>query len=370
MMSYYTRCVRPFLFRLDPERAHHLTVGACRLAGALSPLRAAAGRCLTFDNAALRSVVAAIEFANPIGLAAGWDKSGRALAMLGHMGFGHAEIGSVSAEPSAGNPRPRLFRLPRDRAIVVHYGVPNDGASAVADRLDALGPRCMPIGVNLVATNRGLAGPELTDQEIVADYGRSVERMHRRCDYLMLNLSCPNAKDGRDFFSEPANIARLLERLAPLKIAIPVFLKIAPVDDPAWLARIVEIADRYAFVRGFSFNLPTGKPEANLLTPRSVWQQWPGAVSGKPVAAHINRCIGELYRLLPRERFVIIGAGGVFTADDAYEKIKLGASLVQLYTALVYEGPTLAKRINAGLCRLLERDGFRNVRDAVGIAVR
>ena len=365
-MNLYRALLRPLLFRMNAERAHHMTVEACRIAGALPVMPQLARACLRFQATELNTEVAGLPFENPVGLAAGWDKSGRALRMLGHLGFGFAEIGSISAQPSQGNPGPRLFRLPQDRAIVVNYGLPNEGAEVVARRLAVHRPR-VPLGVNIVKTNFGPDAPASSDEEILADYERSVSLTHRHAGYLALNLSCPNAKGGKDFFAVTGNIARLLERLYPMDIACPVFLKVAPNPDTAAIDRLIVEANFFPFVRGFIFNLPPGKPDTlRLTTPRDVWETMPGAVAGRPVATLINACIREIYRRAPAGRFTIIGTGGVFTAEDAYAKIRFGASLVQLYTAMIYEGPGLVKRINQGLCKLLARDGFKCVADAVG----
>jgi dihydroorotate dehydrogenase (fumarate)/dihydroorotate dehydrogenase len=367
-MSLYSTLVRPLLFRLDAEKAHHLTVEACRVAGAVPGVPQLARACLEFNAPELEIEVAGLRFANPIGLAAGWDKSGRAVRMLDALGLGFAEIGSVSARTSAGNPKPRLFRLPEDRAILVNYGLPNDGAEAVARRLAAHRPR-RPLGVNIVKTNDGPAAPPCGEHEILADYVRSVALLHPHAGYLALNLSCPNAEGGKDFFAAPGSITRLLECLRPLNVSCPVFLKVAPNPDPAVIERIVAEAEPFPLVRGFIFNLPSGRPGTlRFNTPRHSFAHQPGAVAGPPVATLINTCIRELHQRMPPGRFAIIGAGGVFTAADAYEKIRLGASLVQLYTALVYEGPGVIRRIQRGLVERLKRDGFASVREAIGTA--
>lgn len=367
-MNLYRTLVRPLLFQLDAERAHHLTVEMCRAAGAVPQVPQMMRTCLEFTAPELQTTVAGLHLANPVGLAAGWDKSGRALRMLDHLGFGFVEIGSISAKPSQGNPKPRLLRLPQDQAIVVNYGLPNEGAETVAHRLAGHRAR-VPLGVNIVKTNFGPEAPPCMDDDILADYARSVSLVHAHAGYLALNLSCPNAAGGKDFFASPGSITLLLERLQPLPIACPVFLKVAPDPDPAALERIIAEAEPFAFVHGFIFNLPPGKPAAiRLTTPRPAWEAAPGAVAGKPVKALINACIAGLYRRMPRGRFAIIGAGGVFTAEDAYEKLRLGASLVQLYTALIYEGPGIVKRINRDLSLLLAREGFRHVGEAVGTA--
>jgi dihydroorotate dehydrogenase len=364
----YPSIVRPLLFRLDAERAHHLTVEACRWLGRVPGVPGLTRVFHESHEPRLRTKVAGLTFDNPIGLAAGWDKSGRALRMTECLGFGFAEIGSVSARPSRGNPKPRLFRLPQDRAIIVNYGLPNDGAEIVAERLAAHRPR-QPLGVNIVKTNDGPGAPPASDDDILDDYARSVTLLHPHAGYLSLNLSCPNAKGGKDFFAEPGSIARLLERIAPLGLACPVFLKIAPRDAEAEHERVLSECEPFGFVSGFCFNLPPGKPDTlEFTTPRKDFKHRPGAVAGRPVESLINRCIAGLHARMDRQRYRIIGVGGVFTAADAYRKIQLGASLVQLYTALVYEGPAVVKAICRGLARLLERDGFADVAAAVGSA--
>lgn len=367
-MNLYPAIVRPLLFRLDAELAHHGTVEACHWLGKLPGVPQLTRALFETHEPCLRTKVAGLSFENPIGLAAGWDKSGRALRMTECLGFGFSEIGSVSARPSKGNPKPRLFRLPPDRAIIVNYGLPNDGAEVVAQRLAKHRPQ-HPLGVNIVKTNDGPDAPPASDDDILSDYERSVSLLHSHSGYLSLNLSCPNAKGGKDFFAQPGSITRLLERLAPLNITCPVFLKIAPRDDPAEHERVLAECDAFSFIRGFCFNLAPGKPDTlEFTTARETFAHQPGAVAGKPVEALINRCIAGLYTRMDQKRYRIIGTGGVFNAEDAYRKICLGASLVQLYTALIYEGPAVVKTLNLGLARLLERDGFTSIAAAVGTA--
>jgi len=360
-MGLYRDVVRPVLFRCDAESVHHAAISLGRHLGwAGSALRA---RYEVRDRR-LATSVCGIDFPNPVGLAAGFDKSGDAVAALAGIGFGFIEIGSVSAEPSAGNPRPRLFRLPADRAIVVHYGLPNDGAEAIAQRLAHV-RLPVPLGINLVKTNLGPDAPPDTADAIIDDYVRSARQLAPRADYLALNLSCPNTETGRNFFEEKAHITRCLDALSGLEITCPVFLKVSPLGGVHAMETVLEAAEPFGLVSGFIFNLPPVKP-AGLVTPRHVWEAMPGAVSGRPVEAMMNAAIAELYRRMDRKRYRIIGVGGVFTAEQAYEKIRLGASLVQILTALVYEGPGVVRRINRGLAELLARDGFKTVAEAVG----
>jgi dihydroorotate dehydrogenase (fumarate)/dihydroorotate dehydrogenase len=223
------------------------------------------------------------------------------------------------------------------------------------------------LGINIVKTNRGIEAPPDSEAAVFDDYLRSVSVLKDSGDYLCLNLSCPNTECGRDVFSIPGRLARLLSMLGELRIRCPVFLKVSPTGGMAAIEQLLETVEPFPWVSGFMFNLPPGKP-AGLHTPRSVWESMPGAVAGSPSRAPLDECLRELFRRMDRTRYRIMAAGGVFSAEDAYDKIRLGASLVQLMTGLIYEGPGLVARINRGLCRLLERDGFRNVSEAVGTA--
>lgn len=361
-MGVYSRLFRPLIFQLDAERAHHLAIGSANWISPVLPLVRAMGASA---DPRLEIEVAGLRFENPIGLAAGFDKNGTAIAAIAALGFGAVEIGSVSLDPSDGNPKPRLFRLPDDRAIVVHYGLPNDGAGAIAARLAGQKRDC-PLGVNIVKTNRGQgAAPERTD-EIIGEYVDAARALAPQADYLMFNLSCPNTEDGRDFFADRGHLDACLAALAEVDFKVPVFLKVSPRGGIEAIERVLAAADPHGFVSGFMFNLPPGKPD-NLKTPESVWRDMPGAVSGEPYAALADVCIRETFRRMDRRRHVIIGAGGVFSATDAYQKIRLGASLVQLLTALVFEGPGVVRRIVRGLSVLLERDGVKHIAEVVGV---
>ena len=362
-MSFYSTVVRPALFQIDAERMHHASIQmAAHMGWARGPLSAFYG----FRDPCLETEVCGLKFANPLGLAAGYDKSGGAMRALAGLGFGHVEIGSVSADPSDGNPKPRLFRLPEDRALVVHYGLQNDGAEVIAQRV-AKASLPVPLGVNIVKTNRGICAGNDSADAIIADYLRSINLFKGHAGYITLNLSCPNTEMGRDFFADKPHVEQFLTALGETEIGCPLFLKVSPKSGIPGIEMMLEAAEGHDFVSGFVFNLPAGKPD-NLVTPPEVWDSMPGAVSGRPVEALINFSLREMYRRMDRRRYRLIGIGGVFTAEQAYEKIRLGASLVQLLTALVYEGPGVVGRINRGLCQLLARDGFKTVAEAVGTA--
>ncbi len=360
--------MRPILFRMDPEVVHTMTLRACAAAGRLAILPHLFRSRLRMVDSRLGQTIAGIRFENPIGLAAGFDKNGAALEMLGALGFGHIEIGSISAYPSQGNSRPRLFRVPQDEGIVVNYGVPNDGADIVADRIR--GRDCgVPLGINLVKTNDPHRPP--TDDEVLGDYTRAFARLQDLSNYINLNLSCPNSASDRNYFDEIPKVHALLQRLANHRPRVPVFLKLKPTVDRDFLSELVALADQFPFVAGFGINLSAGKPAGlRLTTSRDELEKFPGAVSGRPVLNLINANLKLLYEVIgPESRYKLMAAGGVSSAEDAYVKIRLGASLVQLYTAMVYHGPGIVTEILRGLIVLLERDGFGNVAEAVGLDV-
>jgi dihydroorotate dehydrogenase len=360
-MSLYSTFVRPLAFRLDPEAAHHLAIAAgARLGWAAQGMRAAT----QIDDPRLATDVAGLHFPNPIGLAAGFDKSGSAVRALAGLGFGSVEIGSISIDPSIGNPKPRLWRLPDDQAIVVYYGLPNDGVPAITDRLSCT-RLPVPLGINLVVTNRGPGAAPLDADQIIGEYVAAARATAPHADYLMLNLSCPNTADGRDFFADAGHLNACLAALDETALRLPVFLKVSPLGGIPAIERVLAAANDRKFVSGFMFNLPPLKPEG-LRTPKDVWCNMPGAVSGPPSAALADFCLRETFRRMDRKRHVLISAGGVCTATDAYAKLRMGASLVQLLTALIYQGPGVIRSITAGLAQLLARDGVKNVAEVIG----
>jgi dihydroorotate dehydrogenase (fumarate)/dihydroorotate dehydrogenase len=365
-MGIYRSLVRPVLFRADAERVHDRAIRAAEAASHSRLLCSGAALFTGHEDPRLQVEIAGLRFGHPIGLAAGFDKSGRAVPFWRALGFSHVEIGSVSAEFSGGNPRPRLFRIPEDRGIVVNYGLPNDGAERVAARFEGERPT-VPLGINIVNTNRGPDAPAEKDEAILADYLTSVRRLAPAASYLTLNLSCPNTCDGRTFFANAAHLKTLLSEVDRLKPGVPVFLKVAPFGTLEELDRFLELAETGSCIRGFEINLPPGKPPG-LTTPAERLASMPGAVSGKPCMARINETLREMYARMDRRRYRIIAAGGVFTAEDAWEKMRLGASAVQLLTAFVYEGPGVVRHICRGLSRMLDREGVRSISDTVGSA--
>ena len=361
-MKLYRHIARPLLFRCDPEWAHNRALDLGSVWGALPLGRALLRALFAYHDERLITSVAGLHFANPIGLAAGFDKNGRAIRALSALGFGFVEIGSISAHASAGNPRPRLFRLPLDEAIIVNYGVPNDGAEAVARRIGSQ-QTTAPLGVNLVETN---TGRELSSDEVLAEFVAAVRPFCTRADYITLNLNCPNTTGGKSPFDDEELLRALMQEYAAIEKLPPIFLKFTAHADGRRMEAVLRAVAGCDFVKGFVFNLPPGK-NYSLRSPVALMQDMPGTLCGPPTQVLLDGALAFWYRHIDRRRHVLIGSGGVRTAADAYRKIRLGASLVQLYTALVYQGPGLVRTINRGLVELLRRDGLPSIADAVGI---
>ena len=364
MAGLYRWCVRPLLFAADAERVHLATL---RAAGALG--RQAAGRRLIaalygFDDPRLRIRIGGLDFANPVALPAGFDKNGVAVEALAALGFGAIDVVPVSARPSAGNRvRPRLHRLPADEGIAVFYGVPNDGAAVVAARLARV-LRSAPLGVSLVETNTGRpAGVDEVIEELV-DAARTLLPV---TDYLALNLNCPNSAGGFSHFDDPAHLHRLLQALGGVDGLGPVFVRISPPADAAGIDAVLEALDPFAFVKGLSFHDPRFDVRRLLRTPAEELAAKRGSVSAPVALTHTQALVREWYRRIDRRRLALIGVGGITSAEDAYRTIRLGASLVQVYTALVYRGPGVVREIKRGLAQRLARDGFASVAEAVGV---
>ena len=361
-MSFYTTALRPLLFRCDPEWSHNQAIALGASIGSRALGRKILARLYAYTDPCLAIEVAGLHCPNPVGLAAGFDKNGHMVQAAAALGCGLVEIGSVSAHSSQGNAKPRLFRLPADEAIVVNYGVPHDGAELVARRLAAQ-PLPVPLGVNLVETNTGQPTPV---DAVVAELVQALRAFIGLADYFALNLNCPNTTGGSSPFDTADNIMALMQELSAVDGLPPIFLKLTADPAPERIEQVLAAIEPFAFVKGFIFNLPSGK-SYTLNSSVTLLDSMPGTLCGKPVRQLVNKTIRAWYSRMDSERYAIIGVGGVTSAEDAYEKIRLGASLIQLYTALIYQGPGLVGKINRQLAGLLARDGLSQVGQAVGV---
>jgi dihydroorotate dehydrogenase len=355
----YVKILRPVLFRMDPEFTHDLFVGIGRIIGSNPFKRRLTSAIFAYAHPMLEQEILGIRFKNPMGLAAGFDKNARLTKLMPSVGFGFMEVGSVTGEPCKGNPKKRLWRLPKSKALVVNYGLNNDGASAVCSRLSR--KPAFPVGVSIARTNSMECAD---DDKGIADYVKSFNACSDAGDYFTVNVSCPNSYGGQ-YFHRPEALDRLLGALDRIETSKPVFLKLSPDTSSEDLDRIIFVVNKHR-VHGFIISNLTKRFDSAGFA-RGERKGAEGGVSGKPVERLANDLISRVYRAVDG-RYVIIGCGGVFGAEDAYEKIKRGASLVQLMTGMIYEGPQVIGQINKDLVRLLKKDGYSNVSQAVGAA--
>jgi dihydroorotate dehydrogenase len=353
-MAY--RFLRPILFRLPPETAHELALHSL----SLLPPR-------LFLKPVLTSIPITrfgLSFSNPVGLAAGFDKNGIALQSLAALGFGFIEAGTVTYHPQPGNPRPRLFRLSEDQALINRAGFNNEGAAAFVDRVERQRPACV-LGVSIGKS-------KITPlEEANEDYLKSFELVYNVADYIAVNVSSPNTPQLRELQqSEQLNalLSALQSRGRELqeryKKRVPLLVKLSPDLELRDLEMIVDVISRLQVDGIIATNTTVSRD--NLRTDaKRVASFGEGGLSGRPLKNVSTKMIAQLYKLTGG-RIPLIGVGGIFTAEDAWEKISAGASLVQLYTGLIYQGPNIAQQINEGLSRILAREGFENLDAAVG----
>ncbi len=341
--------LRSFAFALDAERAHRATIAALKLLPA--------GRPATSDP--LLSVqVAGLDFPNPVGLAAGFDKDAEVFGQMLGFGFGFVEVGTLSPLPQAGNPRPRLFRLAEDEAVINRMGFNNAGQAAALQRLAAR-RRGGLVGVNLGANKDRASG-----DAAIADYSAGVVAMTGVADYLTINISSPNTPGLRGLQDEGALDALLAAIIEVRGAGPPIFLKVAPDLEPAQVDAIA----RTALERKLD-GLIVGNTTLSRPSLRSTYREEAGGLSGTPLKRLALARLRD-FRSATSGELPLIAAGGIASGEDAFERIRAGASLIQLYTALVYHGPGLARQINRELKRLLADHGFARLTDAIGTEKR
>ncbi len=364
---FYKSLIRPLLFLRDAEKTHEQTLS---LLSHLQLLRGALETLYRVDDERLEVGLGPLTFSNPVGLAAGFDKNALAIKTLPGFGFGFIEIGAVTAHPQPGNPKPRLFRLPKDGALINRLGFNNEGAAAISERLDRWqkddGLPTIPMGINVGRSK------VVENKDAAADYLFTFEKLFPYGDYFTLNVSSPNTPNLREL-QEKNQLQELLEavRKKNLEMATqqkiqpkPILVKIAPDLEFGQLDEIIAVLLSQQVSAIIATNA-TAFLRERLLT-RS---EEPGGLSGKPLSARATEFIRHIYQTT-HGSLPIIGSGGVFTSEDAYEKITAGATAVQIYTGFIYEGPALVRKINRGLLSLLQRDGLEDIPAAVGVKAR
>jgi dihydroorotate dehydrogenase len=356
------RLARSILFRMDAERAHDLVIGTLSRvpAAGRGMIRRSIGDRVR--DARLATAVCGIDFPNPIGLAAGFDKSGRAFNALGALGFGFVEIGTVTALAQPGNPRPRVFRLPTDEALLNRMGFNNPGADAVADTLRRTRTEVI-LGINV---GKSKATP---NEEAEEDYLRTISRLERYGRYLVVNVSSPNTP-GLRALQDAEPLRRLLRAILqrpvthPSGAQLPVFLKLAPDLTEPQIEEAVSIAAEEG-ISGIAAVNTTISRAGLASAAAEVERLGAGGLSGRPLRERADAIVARIFRVT-RGSLPIIGVGGIFNAEDAWSRMCAGASLVQLYTGFVYGGPARVREIASGLVQRMEREGVRSIGEIVG----
>lgn len=349
--------LRNALFHLEAEAAHEYTAKALQTAmhtpGALAVLR----RIYAPATRGLDQSILGMNFAHPIGLAAGFDKHGAITAGMAALGFSHIEVGTVTPQPQPGNPQPRLFRLVEDQALINRMGFNSDGMHVVAERLQQR-PRQLPVGVN-IGKNRDTA---LTDA--TSDYVRGFTHLAPHADYVAVNISSPNTPGLRQLH-ETSALRELLQALQEAnQWGRPILLKISPDETPDQLEQVIGTALDVGIQGIIATNTTVSRP-----TLHSAHQHETGGLSGAPLTELAHATTRRIYRMT-QGQIPLIGVGGITTAQDVYQRLRAGASLVQLYTALVYTGPAIAARLSWNLAAILRREGIQHVSEIIGIDSR
>ena len=352
-MTIYERIIKQALFKLDAEKAHVLAI-TCLKANLVPPAN-------VVNESFLTSVIWGQKFDNPIGLAAGFDKNATAIGNLSKLGFGFIEVGTVTPRPQFGNPRPRMFRLEEDDAIINRLGFNSEGLEVFRKRLQAQKKRSLNtvVGANI--------GMNRDTSEGISDYVMGIRSVSEFADYIVVNISSPNTPGLRELQNQGILenlIGKILEERERASHQPPVVLKIAPDLKDQEIRQIAIAAARFKIDGFIATNTTTARP--NSLISQNKTKQ--GGLSGRPLMAAATSVLRSLYQHTGGN-IPIIGVGGVFTGEDAYLKIRSGASLVQIYSALIYRGPYVAAKIVSELSSLLKRDGYHHIKDAVGADV-
>jgi len=350
----------------DPEFVHDNFTRFGKLLGSSEYARKLTRASFYYKNSMLNQTIAGIKFSNPIGLSAGFDKDANLVSILPEVGFGYSQVGTVTYEAYEGNPKPRLYRLPKSKALVVYYGLKNIGVKKIAKKLKRLPKnKNFPISISVGKTNcKRTATVEAGIEDYYDCYKYLVEE--NIGDFYTINISCPNTFGGEPF-TTPKELDMLLGQLRKVKNKKPMFLKMPIVLSWKEFEKLLKIAIKYKVDGVIIGNL--NKDHKHSTIKDAIPNGIKGGISGRPTWKLSNDLIANTYKNYG-DKLTIVGVGGIFNAQDAYEKIKLGSSLIQLITGMIYEGPQLIGEINEGLVELMERDGYSNISEAVGASVK
>ena len=365
LSSAYRYGIKPILFSLDPEVTHNLAIAACQQVSASTTLQAIAKSMFYYSDVRLSQNLWNLKFANPVGLAAGFDKNAEAIGAWENFGFGFAEVGTITARAQSGNPQPRLFRLPSDRAVLNRMGFNNRGAEAIAKELQQYLQNhqlSIPLGINLGKSKI----TEIADAKF--DYAESLRSLYAYGDYFVINVSSPNTPNLRDL-QATEQLLGILAELQPINIENkPILVKIAPDLNDADIIAVVKASQSHHVAGIIATNTTIARQQlttTHLATGKSVKDE-AGGISGQPVRDRATDVIRLIWQSTDG-KLPIVGVGGIFNAEDAWQKITAGAAIVQIYTGLIYESPMMIKQILQGLVAKLDAHGLDHIQQAIGL---
>ncbi len=361
----YKKIIKPILFLFPADDVHTYFLKKGSLLGRFNFSKSLVKKFFLHKNESLEENVVGIDFTNPIGLAAGFDYDADLIDILPSVGFGFHTIGTVTYLPYAGNPKPMLGRLPQSKSLLVNKGFKSMGLLSVLKKINKRRKE-IPLGLSIGSTNQPYKKIEEMIDDICASFQMALREDY--FDYFELNISCPNlinVENLKDKFDEPIGLGMLLNKLSYLGINRPLFIKMYLEKSEESTLKLCEVANTYKFVSGFIFSNLVKDRSNPAFDKEEIENAGRGNFSGKPTEKITNNLISAVYKKY-KDRFVIIGCGGVFTGADAYEKIKRGATLIQMITGMIYEGPSQIGNINKELATLLKKDGYKNIKEAVG----
>jgi len=361
----YKNLIKEIFFRIDPETVHNAIVKLGEKFGRSKSIKNFLSSQFRIEDKVLKQNIAGIEFENPIGLAAGFDYEARLTQILFSLGFGFETIGTITNSKYEGNPKPRLGRLPKSKSLMVNKGFKNLGAKVTSEKLIGLSFG-MPLGVSIGKSNVQECDTQKKSIKDIISAFTVFENSKVKHSYYELNISCPNLRGNVSFYPLE-NLKELLTEVNKLNIKKPIFVKMPLEKTDNDVLKILNTISEHCPKGVILSNLSKNRQNKFLISEEvNKFPVGIGSFSGKPTYERSNELVRLAYKNF-KQRFIIIGCGGVFNAKDAYAKIKLGASLVQLITGMIYEGPQIAAQINSGLVELLKKDGLSNISEAIGI---
>lgn len=361
----YRKILKPILFLSPADRVHSGFLKIGNLLGKIGPKRWILKKFFNYENQTLNQEVVGLFFENPIGLAAGFDYDADLINILPSMGFGFNTVGTVTYLPYEGNPRPMLGRLPKSKSLLVNKGFKSKGTESVLKKISKSKKR-IPLGISIGATNKVHKNIEDMADDVVSSFEKVTKVDY--FDYYEINISCPNLINSASFestFDVPQGLSILLDKLSVFNFSHPIFIKMHLEKSKEEALALVDVASKYNWINGFIFSNLAKDRNNPAFDKEEIEAAGRGNFSGKPTEKQSNLLISEVYKKY-KDRFVIIGCGGVFNGADAYEKIKNGATLIQMITGMIYEGPQVIGEINKELSELLKKDGYKNIKEAVG----